>query len=96
VKIMRGRESDRSIVIRFKCASRNDARCEVELIGRQLLPPGYVLDDERITSGRGPDNPRPGRKVSVTLVIFQTDTRHPSIPFEDLERRFKVVNELGS
>ncbi len=96
MNIMRGRESDRSIVIRFKVASRNDARCEVELIGRQLLPPGYVLDDERITSGRGPDNPRPGRKVSVTIVIFQNDTRNPPISFEDLIRRLKVVNEIGS
>ena len=96
MKIHRGDEEDgRSIAVRFRCKNRNVARCEIELLGRQLLPPGYVLDEEHIISGRRDDpKRRPGRKVNVTIILFQNDTRHPPVKFDDLERILKVLDTV--
>ncbi len=93
LRIMEG-DIDRETVIRFRCKSRDIAWSELALFKKGLVPPGHVVDVEHVTANRSDENPRPGRKVDVTIVLFHNDSRQLAIDYGNLERTLKVLDTV--
>jgi hypothetical protein len=94
VLVMKG-DDERETVIRFKCRNRDIARNEILMLANSgLVPAGHIIDLERIRSNRSDSNPRPGRRVEVTVVLFQNDSRELPADLGQLERSLKALDAL--
>ena len=91
LRVMQG-EIDRETVIRFRCRNRDVAWGEIALFKKNLIPAGHTVDGEHVVNNRSDENPRPGRRVDVTIVLFHNDSRQEPIDYGVLERTLKVLD----
>jgi len=91
--VKRGSRDDREVVVRYNKRGRELARKSIRYIELACLPPGYVLDDERIHKNRAGNA---GNRLDVTVVLYHQNTKEPQMSTLEWLERLEHVEDLDA